>query len=208
MHERDIYFDAVFALILGMVKKYFFYIFIAPLILLACKSKKEDDKEIFFPVLSFIQSQVAHIDTSLYPIIKLTYIDSIRTDTEYIKREDFRRLAKDFLELPDIASAKYSKRFTEEKRFEETLGRVVFTHLPVDPNKEQLQRQEVVINNAGNAVHSIFIDFFYSSKDSSVEKKLFWQTDKSFQITTIKQKPGLPETISTNKVVWNESSNQ
>ena len=104
MHERGIYFDTAFALILGMIKKYILCISVTALALFACKSKKEEVKETFFPVLSFIKSQVAHVDTSLYPIIKLTFIDSTRTDTEYIKREDFRSLAKDFLELPDLTS--------------------------------------------------------------------------------------------------------
>ena len=191
-----------------MIKKYTFYISIASLILLACKSKKEEDKETFFPVLSFIQSQVAHIDTSLYPIVKLTFIDSIRTDTEYIKREDFRSLAKDFLELPDLSTPKFKKRFINEERYDETLGRAVFTLLPLDPDKEQIQRQEVIINNAGNDVNSIYIDFFSSSKDSSVEKKLFWRADRSFQVTIIKQKPGMPETVTTSKVIWNEPADQ
>jgi hypothetical protein len=208
LHERDIYFDKVFALFLGMLKKYFFSIFIASSILLACKSKKEDDKKTFFPVLSFIQSQVAHVDTSLYPIVKLTYIDSTRTDTQYIKREDFRSIAKDFLELPDLSKPKFKKRFINEERYDETLGRVIFTVLPVNPDKEQIQRQEVIINNAGNDVNSIYIDFFVSSKDSSVEKKLFWRADRSFQVTTIKQKPGMAETITTSKVIWNEPADQ
>lgn len=208
MYERDIYFDAVFALILGMHKKNFFYTFIAVSIFFACKAKKEEDKETFFPVLSFLQSQVAHIDTSLYPIVKLTYFDSTRTDTEYIKREDFRSLAKDFLELPDLSKPKFKKRFINEERYDETLGRAIFTLLPVNPDKEQIQRQEVIINNAGNDVNSIYIDFFSSSKDSSVEKKLFWRADRSFQITTIKQKPGMAETVTTSKVIWNEPVDQ
>lgn len=191
-----------------MNKKYILYISIAVLILFACNSNKEEPKEAFFPVLSFIQSQVAHVDTSLYPIIKLTYVDSTRIDTEYIKRENFRSLAKDFLDLPDLTSSKFKKKFTQEKRYEETLGRVVYTHLPINPEKEQLQRQEVIINNAGNDVSSIYIDFFTSSKDSSIEKKLFWRTDRSFQVTTIMQRPGMPETITTTKVVWNEPINQ
>ena len=45
------------------------------------QAKREINKEKFFPVLSFIQSQVADIDTSLYSIRKLVYVDSLRTDT-------------------------------------------------------------------------------------------------------------------------------
>lgn len=36
---------------------------------------------------------------------------------------------------------------------------------------------------------------------------MFWQMDKSFQITTISQKPGQPEKTKIIKVTWNEQDN-
>src|SRR5215510_1697352 len=79
-----------------------------------CKSKDEQKKEAFFPILSFIKSQVAHVDTSLYQITRLTSVDST-WDTVYIKREDFRAYAQDFLELPDLADKEFANKYEESK---------------------------------------------------------------------------------------------
>lgn len=192
-----------------MRKNYFFLLLVFVTLMTACNNKK-DSKTGFFPVLSFIQSQVAHVDTSLYSIMKLTVIDSTRTDTTYIRREDFRMQAKDFLDIPDLTLSKFKKRYSEKSMYDETLGRVVLTCLPEDPEKENLQRQEVMItpSAAGDRVHSIFLDYISNTRDSSVQKKMLWRVDQSFQLTVIKQKPGQPETISTTKVTWNEPPQQ
>jgi hypothetical protein len=174
---------------------------------IACKQEEKTDEERFFPVLSFIQSQVADIDTSLYSIRKLVYIDSLRTDTVYIPREQFREAAKDFLYIPDISSSQYDDRYTEEKQFDETMNRVMLTYTPLKPEKEEIQRQEVLIkpDPAGDKITNIIINRIVNTKDSSVQKRLLWKVDESFQIITTKQLNGQPETTSTVKVVWGEN---
>lgn len=168
--------------------------------------KEEDNREKFFPVLSFLQSQVADIDTSLYSIRKVEYIDSLRTDTVFIHRENFRKEAEDFLSIPDISASKYRDRFTEEKIFDEMLDRVLITYTPVKPEKEVIQRQEVLIKQdpAGDRVTNIIINTVVNTKDSAVQKRLLWKIDESFQVTIIKQLAGQAETTSTSKVIWNE----
>src|SRR5689334_1712556 len=99
----------------------------------SCKQKQKDKTpgaEPFFPVLSYIKSQVAHVDTSLYSIIKIAGSDSIQTDTTYIKREEFRGLAKDFLEIPDLADTKYKDLYTEENFYDEGMNKVFITYRP------------------------------------------------------------------------------
>ena len=110
-------------------------------------------------MLSFIQSQVADIDTSLYSIRKIVYVDSIRTDTFYIHREDFRKEARDFLSVPDISASKFQDRYMEEKLVDEMLNRVQLTYLPLTPEKEEIQRQEVLIkpDPSGDKVTNIII---------------------------------------------------
>jgi hypothetical protein len=174
---------------------------------ISCKQKEKNTKEKFFPVLSFIQSQVADIDTSLYPIRKLVFIDSLRTDTIFIAREDFRKEASDFLTIPDLSSEKYEDRYIEEKQFDETMNRVMLTYTPVKPDKEEIQKQEVLIkpDPAGDKITNIIINRMTHTKDSSVQKRLLWKVDESFQVITIKQLNGQPETTSTIKVVWGEN---
>jgi len=173
---------------------------------IACSENKKEPREKFFPVLSFIQSQVADIDTSLYSIRKLVYIDSLRTDTFYIHRENFRAEAKEFLSIPDISSSKYQDRYVEEKQIDEMLNRVLLIYLPLKPEREEIQRQEVLIkpDPSRDKVTNIIINSIVSTKDSSLQKRLLWNVDESFQVTITKQLQGQPEIITTIKVIWNE----
>lgn len=182
------------------------------LLIAGCKDEKEDAAKKFISIHSYINSQVAGVDTSLYPIIKLDIIDSTHTDTTYVKREEFRTLAKDFLDLPDIAEKKYRKKYREESRYDEEMDRAIITYLPSDPSKAVIQRQEMHVKpnlGGGDAiVKTLYIDYLLNSKDSIVQKRMLWQVDRSFQVTTIRQLPGQDERISTVKVIWNEPANQ
>ena len=64
-------------------------------------------------------------------------------DTTYVKREDFKRLAKDFLETPDI-SKKFGGKYTEERMMNNELGLAVFIATTKDEDLE-VRRQEVRI---------------------------------------------------------------
>ena len=162
-----------------------------------------EKKESYIPVGPIIKAQVNNIDTSLYTIIKLTYIDSARSDTEYIRREDVRGLAHDFLTLPELSKSKY----TEENFPGPTEGASTFTYKPKHPDEQELKQIDLIIDpsleiQGKSQITTIIIEKMLTNKDSSVEKKLLWQTDRSFQVTTIKQLPGQPEIYSSYRVIW------
>ncbi|HKB45165.1 MAG TPA: hypothetical protein VKC90_12275 [Chitinophagaceae bacterium] len=196
------------------MKKYICFFSALFLLSFACKQKKsnsgQNQKESFFPVLSFLKSQVAHVDTSLYPIKKIVFTDSIHSDTIFVPREQFRSLAKDFLDIPDLTDKKYKNRYTEEKLFDETLNRVIISYKPQNPDKEELQKQEVLIapGSSGDKVNSIIIDRVINNKDSFLQKSMLWQVDKSFQVTTTAQKPGQPEITTIMKITWGEDEDE
>ena len=172
---------------------------------LSCKSKKAVDKK-FFPALSYIKSQVAKVDSSLNTIKKYVFIDSTRTDTIFLHRDQFKDAAADFLSIPDLTGADYQDRYTESNQYDETLNRAILICTPIKPGKEQVQRQEVLIkpDPGGDKVTNIIINTVMSSKDSSVEKHMLWKVDESFQVTTTRQLAGQPEKTSTYKVEWIE----
>jgi len=192
--------------------KKLFYFLLAVILILSCKNKKNNngDQEdgSFFPVLSFIKSQVANVDSSLYRIIKIVHKDSL-ADTMFLKREEFKDAAKDFLSIPDISSEKLKDEYVETKLFDEDLEQVVLNYMPKKPDKE-ITRQEVMIkpDNDGDKVKSIFIDRVNSNDDSTVHKILFWQVDKRFRTVTITQVPNKPEKKETIEVVWNDFPRQ
>ncbi len=176
---------------------------------LACKSKRTEPAKKFISVVSLINEQVRHVDTSLYPILKLDLSDSTHTDTVFLPREQFADAAKDFLTIPDLSNPKIANRFKEETIYDKTINRVTINYSPLDPKKEEVQQQELSIipNPSGDKVSSIYITREISNRDSSLKKLMFWQMDKSFQITTISQKPGQPEKTKIIKVTWNEQDN-
>src|SRR5439155_4929007 len=168
-----------------------------------CKQEKND----VFPVLAFIKGQIAKVDTSVYRIIQLVSATDSTYDTIYVKREDFKNLAKDFIETPDI-SKKFGGKYTEERMMNNDLGLVVFIATTRDENME-VRRQEVRIvpDPPNDKVRSIYIERFKTDKDSSVMKRMTWYTDQKFQIITITQKKNGEEKNSVMEVVWNDQEN-
>jgi hypothetical protein len=175
------------------------------------EKKEVDSDQKIFPVLPFIQKQVADVDTSLYTILELTIVDSTRTDTVFRNRNEFRMLARDFLELPELTDPKYNQRFKQDVIYDTFLSKIIVVCTPLDPKKEVIQRQEMVLKpetpGKDSEVQNIIIDYIQNSRDSSIQKKMLWNANRNFIITTIKQLPGKEEIVTTKKVVWNDPSN-
>ncbi len=187
------------------MKRYIFTILLLVIYFTSCKEKEEQKK--FISIVSLIKKQVAHVDTSLYPIMKIITTDSLHSDTTYIPREEFASAAKDFLEVPDLSDQKVAKRYQEEKpRFDELLNRVIISYSPIDPDKEEIKKQEMLVTPsiAGDKVNNIIIIKEITNRDSFLQKKMLWQLDKYFQIVTRRQKKGTPEVTTITKVSWNE----
>ena len=166
----------------------------------SCKQKKND----VFPAIDFIRGQIANVDTSVYKILKLVPVTDSTYDTTYVKREDFKKLAKDFLETPDI-SKKFGGKYTEERMMNNELGLAVFIATTKDEDLE-VRRQEVRIlpDPPNDKVKSIYVERLNGNKDSSVLKRMTWYTDRKFQVITITQKKNEEEKTSVMEVVWND----
>lgn len=177
----------------------------------ACKHKNES-KSGFISVVALIRAEVAHVDTSLYPIVKTITYDSTHTDTFYIPREDFAKEAKDFLDIPDLSDSKVAKRYKEEQQqYDQSLGRVIFKYVPIKPENEEVKSQEFLatpVLGADAKINNVIITREISNRDSFLQKKMLWQMNRSFQIVTTSQKPGKPEVTTITKVAWNEDPYQ
>jgi hypothetical protein len=176
----------------------------------SCKQKKEEEAKSFISVLSLIEKQVAHVDTSLYAITKVVYTDSLHSDTAYIPREEFRFVAKEFLDIPDLSAKKVARLYKEETRYDELLNRVIITYTPINPGEVEIKKQELQVTPniaTGDKVNNVLISRVINNRDGFLKKDMLWQMDKSFQIITTTQQPGQPEIITTTKVTWNEDNN-
>ena len=190
------------------MKKFFLFCGSLLVLLCSCKQKKQKQED-FLPAIPFIQNDIRKVDTSFYSIQKITWQDNLSPDTVFVKREEFRGLAIDFLQLPDITEKKYKNRFTGEKFFDQSLNAVIFTYKPIEPDKEEIQKQEILVTPGlnGDQVKTIIVDWVIDHTDSTVIKRMLWQIDKSFQVTTTIQKLDFPDQNHTLKVVWNEPTN-
>jgi len=169
----------------------------------ACKVKKETKQESPISALSIIKGQLNSLDTSLYEIVKYETTNNI-TDTVYLKREEVRKFAGAFLTLPEIADKEYYTNYTEERLIDAQQQTLNITTTAKNENAE-IQKQIMVITLAdvsSGKVQSIFIDRYISSKDSTIEQKLFWEVGKYFSIGSIIEKENQPDKIHFTKVTW------
>jgi len=181
---------------------------------ISCKEKKKERAvtKKYISILSLVKNQVAHIDTSLYVIRKIVILDSLHSDTSFIRREDFAGEAKEFLSIPDLSDPKVAKGFVEESPlFDQNLNRVIITYTPVDPLKEAIKKQELLVSPDmpdGDNVTSLIITSIVNNRNGYLKKEMLWQMDKSFQVVVTSQLPGEPEKTVITKVSWNEETDQ
>ena len=186
--------------------------FISISLLLACKSKtkKDNSQEEFFPAISFLKGQAKHIDTSLYRIVKVETVDS-NSITAYIKREEFSKYAKEFLELPDISSNKWKDDYEETRIYDEVLNNIILSYKTVEEDNE-IRSEDIMLeptNSSGNSeVKNIIINTLQTAQDSTIEKNMVWYVNKRFIIVTKIQKADQPEKIKKLEVIWNDFPGQ
>lgn len=178
----------------------------AALLFAACSGNKSESKEAveFFPVHSYLRSQVAHIDTSMYTLRKITRQNG-RADTTFLHRDAFRKEAADFLSIPDIASDKLKDDYTESRLYDDLLKRAVFSYSPKDEDAEVLQQDVTIEPGAsaeGDAVRTIFVNLLSEEDNRTIQKKMLWEVGRRFQIVTTTQQKGSPDENRTVEVWW------
>jgi hypothetical protein len=185
-------------------------LFLAGLLMVSAEScrgreAQEASEGGFFPVVSYLQSQVQHVDTSVYSIIKISRVHNIQ-DTTYLRREAFKTAAQDFLSLPDLTSKKLRKNYTETKLYDADLKKVVLTYAPKDRGKaDGIMRQEVLIEpdaGSGDQVQTIYVETLSGNGDSTVQKRMTWNVNGRFRVITIISRKNGPETVQSTDVSW------
>ncbi len=183
----------------------FFFLF--AISLSGCKNKKQKPDvpaESFFPVNGYLKGQIAKMDTSLSTFLKIESADG-HSDTTPIKNSEVKFYAKDFLNLPDIASKDLKDDYEVAKLYDEDLNAFAFTFTTKE--NHPVRSEHVVVDPEPNAegkndIQSIFVDLWQNKGDSVIRKNIFWEAGKSFQITTTTDAPGKAEKIKKIKVIW------
>ncbi|HEU4472754.1 MAG TPA: hypothetical protein VFR58_16785 [Flavisolibacter sp.] len=175
-------------------------------LLLSCSSKKKKtpkDSAHYFPVLPFLMSQAQQIDSAMYGFI-LIRTQGNRRDTMDISREDARRYANDFISIPDLRDSKHGSDYAELSTFDSVVGKVLISYTAEEQGLE-LNRQDVTIVpgfGQEDRIETVYLEKIIEDDDSTVEKKMLWETGKYFQIRTIVQKKNTPDRVENLKVAW------
>ena len=168
----------------------------------ACKDKNKPTGEMPISAVSIIKGQLKHLDSSLYQIIKIETGNNI-TDTIVLKREDVRKYAASFLDLPEIANDDYAKNYKEDRLI--VAEKQTLNIISSAKGNAEIQKQIIItdlMDLSNGKVQSIYIDRYKTAGDSTIQLKLFWEIDKSFSIDSIIQKEDKPERIHRIKVEW------
>lgn len=185
-------------------------IYFAIIIILACNNQADQqqdknhtvEKVEFFPVKSFFAGQVHLVDSLQLPVFKYVINDN-KTDSALISANEFKILANEFME-PDITQPSLSPYYRETGFADQSIPSVTLNYSATNKDLE-IQRMDVVINPnpvLNDKVKSIYIEKVTNSKESSILKKLYWKSNKNFQIITFTQSGNQQPAISRLKVVW------
>lgn len=180
-------------------------------LMLSCSTKKKETEKVdtsqYFPILSYLKSQVKALDTSMYRFIKIETADG-KTDTSDISREDVRKYANDFLEIPDITDSDYGSDYSALTSYDSLMGRVFMSYTAYDKDVEVVKQDVTILPRFGDGadeVKTVYIEKIKSDDDKTIEKKMLWEMKKYFNIITITQKENAPEKIHSLKIEWNSS---
>lgn len=180
----------------------------ALVLMVGCKSKKEKRPEVpaanFF-VNDYLKGQIAKLDTSIYSFYKIEMADG-RNDTTPIKNTEVRLYAKDFLELPDIAGSDIKDDYELSHLYDDLQNAFIFTYMTKEeyPVRQQDITVEPEINAQGqNDIRSVYVVVWNNTEDTLVRKNLFWESNKSFQVTSTTEVTGQPGKTKRLKIIWN-----
>lgn len=159
--------------------------------------------KVHFPVLDFLLSEIRYVDSLPVGIMKYTTENGV-TDSNYIKPEEFHRLAQQFVS-PALKKETFEKEFSESSFFDNTTQ---YASMVYSTNNRKLEVKRVdVLSKAEdvvyNKVQSIYIEKHSEKDDTSIIDKLYWKAGQNFQVTTELQTPKSETITKQIKVVWN-----
>ena len=163
--------------------------------------KTDSANAAFLPVADYLRGEISYVDSTPLAIRQYTTVNN-RLDSAFIQPGEFNRWAGEFL-APELDPDSFPKNYRENSFLDKTTGYLSFTYST--PNKAlSLQRVDVLVAPGATAdkIKSIYLERIFAAGDTTVTKKLFWETGRSFQIYTSKRFSTGPPLENQLKVVW------
>src|SRR5437764_8924227 len=171
------------------MNRFVLMLFLVPA-LAGCKGKKnkpEISATNFFPVPTYIRGELKRLDTASVPFTKIEIMND-RLDTAQITNKDVPQYAKDFLDLPDIASSNVKDDYEVSHLYDDIQGAFVFNFITKEAHP--LREENITVDPQPNAqgkndIKSIYAKLEADSANGSVTKILLWEAGKGFYTTNI-----------------------
>lgn len=179
------------------------------LIASACKNKsgssgeqnRDNATEEYYPVSSYIQSQVKKLDSLPLGIIKYTTVGN-KTDTAVVDKKDFASIAA-YFSSPDITVPGFKNQFDEASFIDASIGTIALTYTAKN-DTITLRKADVLLKQEDSRVRTIYIEKKKPVTEGTLIQKMLWTTDRNVQITTIEQSKEAPEKVTIEKYVWDD----
>lgn len=173
------------------------------IMLASCSGNKEkkfeqQDKS-FYPIGSFIRTELNMVDSLPIAVFKYTTRDQ-KADTQLITKPDFRKVAESFL-TPDITVDPLKKKYKETVFMDATINTVTFSYVTDDASAE-IRKIDVFINPETDKVKNIYVEKMIRGGDSSITQKMIWIAGKHFQVSTLVTHKDKAEESLQEKYSW------
>jgi hypothetical protein len=156
----------------------------------------------FYPFIDYIHNQIAYVDTIPVGIEKRVEINGKVTDSGFISKEAFKRIANLFMET-DPNTAALKPNYTENSFTDLTTNRITFS-ISTKNSSLPLQNADILLNADNQQVKNVLLKKQLISPDSNVLQYLVWVDKMHFQISeTITRKDQTSYTRVT-RVVWDK----
>jgi hypothetical protein len=165
------------------------------------KAPAADTPQVYIPVVDYIRGEIRSIDSVPVGILKRVTAGN-RTDSGFIKAEEFRQLAQQFL-APELERGKFEQSFTESSFFDESSQLLTFTY-QANEAASIVRRVDVLIAPSLqlDKIRSVYMEKAYKSGDTAISSKLYWKAGASFQVATEKSLAQQPPARQQVKVIW------
>jgi hypothetical protein len=164
------------------------------------KSKPNKDTIHFYPIPTFVQEQIALLDSIPFAKTKIYSVDGVQKDSAFIQMPEFKTIAANFSQF-DL-NKKEVKDKMEEKLFnDETTESISMTYSTND-RTYPLQSADVLLDRESQKVKFLVLKTAEIKGDTTVLKNMQWKANKNLLISTVTKLKNGKDKTETLRVVW------
>jgi hypothetical protein len=175
------------------------------LIAIACKQKKTSNitsqETNILPYTAILLEELKLLDSTPSATFKYNLNEKgIVVDSSIIDKKELRTLAKAFLDNP-IDDKNIKNSYTETSYQDATIEQNNFTYTTTEKNLPIKSLTISFKSNQASTFSALQITKEFNEKNIPIRQQLYWESNRYFLITTIKDSVSIPNS-STIKVVW------